>query len=311
MLLTDTDETELFAAQLERHRREIHVHCYRMLGSFQDAEDLTQETFLRAWHRRSTFQGRATFRAWLYKIATNACLDTLGHSSRRLVDAGGGAEVPWLQPYPDELLDTIPADDGDPGAAVVERETIELAFLVAVQHLPPRQRAAFIARDVLDWPARETADLLDTSVASANSLLQRARDTFRAHLPANHLPATREERLLVQRYMEASERVDADAIVELLAEDVRFSMPPEPGVFFGPGTILSCWESGRESQDVRGLVTTANRQPAIAWYRRAHGDTEYRFVALDVVRVAGTEIAEITAFFSPVDEVFRLPKTLA
>ena len=172
-----------FAALAERHRRELHVHCYRMLASFDEAEDAVQETLLRAWRSRDTFDG-SQFRAWLYKIATNVCLDVLRRSSRRLTTMHNFSEVPWLQPYPDALLDEVAPSDDQPDAVVVERETIELTFLAAMQVLPPRQRAALVARDVLGWPAIETANLLDTSVAAANSALQRARATMQEHLPA-------------------------------------------------------------------------------------------------------------------------------
>ncbi|MFI5427526.1 RNA polymerase subunit sigma-70 [Aeromicrobium sp. UC242_57] len=171
-----------FSGMVERHRRELHVHCYRMLGSFEDAEDTVQETLLRAWRRRETFEGRSTFRAWLYRIATNACLDLL--AKRRPKPATGG-EVLWLQPYPDHLLDELPADNADgPETAAVSRETIELAYLIAVQHLAPRPRAALILRDVLGWPANDVAEMLGVSVNSVNSALQRARAGMREHLPA-------------------------------------------------------------------------------------------------------------------------------
>ncbi|WP_262401756.1 RNA polymerase subunit sigma-70 [Actinomadura sp. CNU-125] len=170
--LGEADESR-FSGLAERHRRELHVHCYRMLGSFEDAEDTVQETFLRAWRRRETFQGRSTFRAWLYRIATNACLDLL---AKRRPEPATGGEARWLQPYPDRLLDELPAGDADePETVAVARETIELAYLVAVQHLAPRPRAVLILRDVLGWPAKDVAELLGDSVNSVNSALQRAR----------------------------------------------------------------------------------------------------------------------------------------
>ena len=187
--LVEVDEPE-FAGLAQRHRRELHVHCYRMLGSFEDAEDTVQETFLRAWQRRETFEGRSTFRAWLYRIATNACLDLL--AKRRPKPASGG-EVPWLQPYPDRLLDELPADDAEgPESLALARETIELAYLVAVQHLAPRPRAVLILRDVLGWPAKDVAELLGDSVNSVNSALQRARSGMREHLPAERQDWTAE-----------------------------------------------------------------------------------------------------------------------
>ena len=173
-----------FAALAERHRRELHVHCYRMLASFDDAEDAVQETLLRAWRSRAGFAAGAQNRAWLYRIATNVCLDQLRVRSRQAKAMQPVADVPWLQPYPDRLLDQAAADDDRPDAIAVHRETIELTFLAALQVLPPRQRAALIVRDVLGWPATETAALLQTSVAAANSAVQRARSVLREHLPA-------------------------------------------------------------------------------------------------------------------------------
>ena len=175
-----TGDRDAFTAIAERHRRELQVHCYRMLGSFDDAEDLVQETFLRAWRSRATYQGRSTFRAWLYRIATNACLDALEKRPRTPTQSG---EVTWLQPYPDRLLEDAAPSDAEPDALVVAKETIELAFLVAIQHLPPQTRAVLILRDVLGWPAKDTAALLDTSVAAVNSALQRAHAALKQHLP--------------------------------------------------------------------------------------------------------------------------------
>src|ERR671916_2616274 len=175
-----------FAALVEPHRRELQVHCYRMLGSFEDSEDLVQETFLRAWRKRETFQGRSSFRAWLYRIATNACLDSLERRPRIAAVRDGAqptAELPWLQPYPDQLLEEVATGEAEPEEEVVARETIELAFIAAIQLLPPRQRAVLIARDVLGWSAAETAGMLGISVAAGNSALQRARATMKEHLP--------------------------------------------------------------------------------------------------------------------------------
>jgi RNA polymerase sigma-70 factor (ECF subfamily) len=214
-----------FSALFERHRHELRVHCYRMLGSFDDAEDLVQETFLRAWRARSGFgaDGRVALRPWLYRIATNACLDALRSRPRRIMPedvAPAGdptlpppppTDLPWLQPYPDRLL--APADE-EPGAVVTSRETIELAFIAAIQHLPPRQRAALILRDVLGWPAKDTAALLETTVVSANSALQRGRATLRRRLGERRTDwsgwsaPTDAERELLRRYIETHERAD-------------------------------------------------------------------------------------------------------
>src|SRR5947209_18416652 len=202
-----------FAALTERYRRELHVHCYRMLSSFDEAGDAVQETFLHAWRGRDSFDGSSLFRAWLYRIATNVCLDMFRRSSRRLTTMHSFAEVPWLQPDPERLLDAAAPSDDQPDAVVAERETIELAFLAAMQVLPPRQRAALIVRDVLGWPASATASLLGTSVAAANSALQRARATMKEHLPARRAEwsarePSAEERALLARCIDAHERCD-------------------------------------------------------------------------------------------------------
>src|ERR1700728_1196158 len=201
-----------FAALTERHRRELHVHCYRMLASFDEAEDAVQETFLNAWRGRSGFDGGPHFRAWLYRIATNVCLDMLRSSSRRTAGRAF-AEIRWLQPYPDLLLDQAAAPgEEQPESVAIARETISLAFLAALQVLPPRQRAALLARDVLGWPARETASALGTSVAAANSALQRARTTMQSHLPPSRAdwPApepSAPERALLEQVIDAHERL--------------------------------------------------------------------------------------------------------
>src|SRR5688572_31833988 len=173
-------DQDAFGARLERHRRELHLHCYRMLGSFEESEDLVQETFLRAWRRRETLETHSSLRAWLYKIATNACLDTLDKRPRT---ASGNGEISWLQPYPDALFDELVAKDADPGAAVASKETIELAYLVAIQRLVPLQRAVLIIRDVLGCSAKETATMLESTVPAVNSALQRARVAMQEHLP--------------------------------------------------------------------------------------------------------------------------------
>jgi RNA polymerase sigma-70 factor (ECF subfamily) len=230
--LTFPRKESAFAALFERNRGELQVHCYRMLGSFEDSEDLVQETFLRAWRKRASFspEGRSSFRAWLYRIATNACLDVLRSRPRRVlppqVAAAGDptappsppADLPWLQPYPDRLLESIASAEEEPDAMVVAKETIELAFIAAIQHLPPRQRAVLILRDVLGWSAKDTAALLEVSVGSVNSALQRARATLRDRLGERRAEWARpsepreEERELLRRYVDAHERADVDAL---------------------------------------------------------------------------------------------------
>lgn len=290
-----------FWALADRHRRELHVHCYRMLGSFEDAEDAVQEAFLRAWRRRDTFQGRSTFRAWLYKIATNACLDQL--ATRRPEPASGG-EVRWLQPYPDRLLDELPAADSDePEALAVARETIELAYVVAVQHLAPRPRAALILRDVLGWPAREVADLLGDSVNSVNSALQRARAGMREHLPAERQEWTGGEddadnRELVRRFTEASVAADIDTIATMLRDDVRFAMPPSQGLVVGRDAVLASWTADGYPQmsGFRPVPTAVNRQPAVAYYHWRETEQAYLPLTIDVLRVSGGQVTEVTIF---------------
>jgi RNA polymerase sigma-70 factor (ECF subfamily) len=309
-----------FSALVERHRRELQVHCYRMLGSLEDSEDLVQETFLRAWRKRTSFKGDSSFRAWLYRIATNACLDALKRRPRRPAASQDASEVLWLEPYPDRLLEGIQASDAEPDAAVVSKETIELAFLVAIQHLPPRQRAVLILRDVLGWSAKDAASLLETSVASVTSAVQRARATLKTHLPERRLEWTpgsdpsREERELLQRYVDATERADADVLVEIMREDARFSMPPEPGVWVGREAIVAAWKEGgfgtEEYRDFRCLLTRANMQPAVACYLRRPGDSDHRPLALDVLRIEDGVVAEIVTFPGSLFPAFELPPTV-
>jgi RNA polymerase sigma-70 factor (ECF subfamily) len=306
-----------FATLVEPHRRELQVHCYRMLGSFTDAEDLVQETLLRAWRRRETFAGRSTFRAWLYRIATNACLDHLERHRRR---PGENGEVTWLQPFPDRLLEQAAPPDAEPDATVVARETIELAFLVAVQHLPPRQRAVLMLRDVLGWSAAESAAVLEVSVASVNSALQRARATLREHLPRRRSEwsppgPTEEERSVLQRFMDACERADVPALASLLRDDAVFSMPPAPDVTRGRDAIVEAWAPALAGPDAIGeflvVPVWVNRQPAAASYTRRPGDPQFRALGLDVLRVEGGTITDIVAFEHtetfPVFDLLGLP----
>ena len=312
--LGEVDEPA-FSGLAQRHRRELHVHCYRLLGSFEDAEDTVQETFLRAWRRRETFEGRSTFRAWLYRIATNACLDLL--AKRRPQPATGG-EVLWLQPYPDRLLDELPAGDADePEALAVARETIELAYVVAVQHLAPRPRAVLILRDVLGWPAREVAELLGDSVNSVNSALQRARAGMREHLPAERQDWTGGEndtatRELVRRYTEASVAADVQALAAMLRDDVRFAMPPTPGLYVGRDAVIGNWiEDGFESMTgLRVVPTSANRQPALAAYLWNEGEGAYLPLTIDVLRITGGAVNEIFIFHADQFPRFGLPERL-
>ena len=303
-----------FAELTERHRRELHVHCYRMLASFEEAEDAVQETLLRAWRSRDTFDG-SMIRAWLYRIATNVCLDMLRRTSRRLTTVHNFSEVPWLQPYPDSLLDEVASRSDEPDALIVERETIELAFLAAMQVLPPRQRAALIARDVLGWPAIETASLLETSVAAANSALQRARATMQEHLPARRSEwsagePSAEERALLEQFIDAHERGDAALAISIASQDLRITMPPAPYLFEGMDTIAPLLRNALREGEWRLLPTFANRMPTAASYLRQEGDTKFRAFKFDVLRVEDGRIAEITTFGPALFPAFGLPPTI-
>ena len=312
--LSDVDEPA-FTGLAERHRRELHVHCYRMLGSFEDAEDTVQETFLRAWRRRETFEGRSTFRAWLYRIATNACLDLL---AKRRPEPATGGEVLWLQPYPDRLLDELPAGDSEePEVLAVARETIELAYVIAVQHLAPRPRAALILRDVLGWPAKDVAELLGDSVNSVNSALQRARAGMREHLPAERQDWTGGDgdagtRDLVRRFTDASVATDIGKLSAMLRDDVRCSMPPTPGLHVGRDAVVNDWvEDGFEGmKGLRGVLTSANRQPAIAFYQWQDREGACVPLTLDVLRITGGAITEIVTFHDDQFPRFGLPERL-
>jgi len=305
---------DAFAAATGRFRRELEVHAYRMLGSAEDAEDVVQETFLRAWRRRETFRGQATLRAWLYGIATNASLDLLERRSRRLLpqlvseptdpDAlpAPTGEVTWLEPYPDRLLDQVGSGEDPLDEAIVARETVELAFLVAIQQLPARQRAVLLLRDVIGWSARETAAMLETSVVATNSALQRARETLRDHLPDPHPPDPREREVLA-RYLDAWKRTDVHALAALLKEDAHLTMPPSPAWVFGRDAIarfFARYPFGPTARPHLHVPTRANRQPAYAVFLQAAepGAPPDPF-AVEVLRIQDGLIAEIHYFLQP------------
>jgi RNA polymerase sigma-70 factor (ECF subfamily) len=308
-----------FSALAERHRRELHVHCYRMLGSFEEAEDLVQETLLRAWRGREGLERDDWFRAWLYKIATNACLDAIKRNDRRVPSLGSFRDVPWLQPYPDRLLAELAPAGDEPATAVVDRETIELTFLAVIQLLPPRQRAVLILRDVLDWPAREVADLLEIGVAAVNSALQRARETLRRRLPAGRREdwaapeVSQSERELLQAFIDSHESGDAAAAIAIIADDIRVTMPPNPLLFEGREAVADLIESALVTDSFgewRLVPTRANRHPAAASYLRRPGETTWIAFKVDVLRVVDGKIAEITTFDHALFEAFGLPLTL-
>ncbi|WP_199750139.1 sigma-70 family RNA polymerase sigma factor [Amycolatopsis sp. WAC 04169] len=319
--VTETVDEVTFAGRIEEHQRELRVHCYRMVGSYDDAEDLVQETFLRAWRGREGFEGRSSFRAWLYRIATNTCLDFLRRNKRvprpydPLPDVEQGEPpqfLPWLQPFPDD------------SAEIAEtRETMELVFLAAIQHLPPKQRAVVILNDVLGWTAAETADLLETSVASVTSALQRARPTLRERLPerrtdwAKTVRPTEEEQAILRRYMAAATaNGDSRVMAELLREDVLVTMPPNPLWFSGRDVFLEFVAQSLDPAsptyfgEWKHLPAVANGLPAAAGYVRRPGTRIYRAQVLDVLRIEDGKIAEITAFEPHLFPAFGLPLTL-
>ena len=315
---------DTFAEEAERYRHELRVHCYRMLGSYDDAEDVVQETLLRAWRGRDGFEGRSSVRAWLYRIATNACIDVrrprrvlpynLEPASFPATALPPREDVPWLQPFPDVLLDRA----AEPDAVAIRRETIELAFLLAIQHLPPRQRAVLIFRDVLGWTARETAEVVGLSVAAVNSALQRARPVLREHLPSHRTDwfardTTESERNLLRRYVTAWDNADPAALAALMHEDIRITMPPYPFWFEGiPDAIRSL--TPNLTPDFRGHwrfhPTTVNHQPALAAYLQPPTANTYTLFALDIFRVEQNRIAEITAFETPNHNLYSLPEKL-
>jgi RNA polymerase sigma-70 factor, ECF subfamily len=296
--------------ELEGYRRELTGYCYRMLGSAFEAEDATQETLVRAWRKADGFEGRSTVRTWLYRIATNVCLDQLRGRQRRErpVDLGPAStvataalterpETAWLEPVPDaRVLD----DRSDPADLAIERDTIRLAFVAALQHLPPRQRAVLILREVLRWQASEVATLLDTSVASVNSALQRARATLdRASLDDGDpvAPLDGEQQHLLHRYVDAFERYDLDRLVTLLREDAVQSMPPYELWLQGRDEIAA-WMlgPGAECRGSRLVPTVANGVPAFGQYRPSGPNGEHEPWSLQVLQLEGDRIAGITFF---------------
>ncbi len=316
-----------FEDLVRRYRRELHVHCYRMLGSFDEAEDHVQEVLLRAWRSRELFQGRSSPRTWLYKIATNACLDTLRHDARRALPAPPGAPadsgssiatMPWVQPYPDSLLDELAGGQPGPEAVAVSRETISLAFLAAIQLLPARQRAVLILRDVVSWPAAEIAELLGTSVPAVNSALQRARTTLRDQWPGGRLdwaPAAEPDpgqRRLLQRFIAAHEQADPETLIALLGHDVRLAISPQVGEWNGEQDVGDALRDGMNALGQwRLLPIMANRQPGAAGYLRRPGQTAYFPFVLTVLRLEHGRLTDIAAFEQPsMFTAFGLPASV-
>jgi RNA polymerase sigma-70 factor (ECF subfamily) len=299
--------------ELEQHRRELTAHCYRMLGSPFEAEDAVQETLLRAWRSLDRFEGRSALRSWLYRIATNVCLDMLEGRERRArpMDLGPAGEpvaenlrtlpeVTWIQPVPDSLV-------ADPADAVASRDTIRLAFVAALQHLPPRQRAVLILCEVLRWKASEVAELLDTSVASVNSALQRARATLEASELTPEGSFEEPDRELLERYVQAFERYDMDALTSLIRDDATQSMPPYDLWLSGRDDIFAWWVGpGIACKGSRVVpVTTANGSPAFGQYKPSETGEGYEPWALQVLELSGGRIGELT-FFLDTETIFPL-----
>lgn len=313
-----------FTSRAESHRRELRIHCYRMTGSFDEAEDLVQDTMLRAWRSRGQLADDASLRAWLYRIATNTCLDFLRRVDRRPrsyapipgMEHGDGSPpdlLEWLQPFPDSML-----EPERPEEEAVARETIELVFLTAIQHLTPQQRAVFVFREVLGWSAAATAEAMDMSVAAVNSTLQRAKPSLRRHLPEDRsrwrtMGPTAQERKVIDAYLAASASSDLDAIADLLTSDVVLTMPPNPFWFTSRDAMLGFVRPSLDPAspayfgEWRHLPTKANRTPAVAGYVRRPGTTVYRAQVLDVLRVEEDRIAQITSFEPHLFAAFELP----
>ena len=323
-------DEEAFRELTDPHRRELQLHCYRILGSMQDAEDMLQETLLAAWRNLEAFEGRASVRAWLYRIATNRCLDALRARSRRprevpamqherAPEPTGRFEPIWLEPYPDVLLEDIPDRAPGPATRYEARESIELAFIVALQHLPPRQRAALVLRDVLGFRTAEVAEMLDTGEGSVKGALQRARAGLEARLPEpdrEHAPQpdSARERELVGRFADAIEGGDVDDIVALLTDDALLTMPPQPEEYQGHEAIAAFLRHRAELRGapLRVVPTRANTQPAFGCYVL---DAQAGIVrprrGLLVLTLAGDKVSAMTWFGdTSVYPHFGLPRTL-
>jgi RNA polymerase sigma-70 factor, ECF subfamily len=312
-------DEDAFARLVAQYRRELHAHCYRMLGSVPDAEDALQDALLGAWRGLARFEGRSSLRSWLYTIATNACLKAIRRRPKRVLPIDYGppsdphvnpaeplVESVWIDPYPDELL-LADDDAATPEARYEQRESVELAFVAALQHLPPRQRAVLILRDVLGLSARETAAALDTKPTSVDSALQRAHKTVDARLPERSQQATlgslgdRELRSIVDGYMDAWERADVDAVVAMLAEDATFAMPPYAEWFSGRDAIAAFLRARplAPGERWRVLPTRANGQPAFGMYTPNTDPDVFVAHGVSVLTLKGRQIADMTIFRTP------------
>lgn len=320
----DSSAGDAFLADAQRYRRELLAHCYRMTGSLHDAEDLVQETYLRAWKSYKGFQGKSSVRTWLYRIATNTCLTALDSRQRRPLPTGLGGpssdplddivardEVPWLEPLPDQAV-----DPADPSVIVGSRESVRLAFVAALQHLSPRQRAVLVLREVLQWKASEVADAIGASTAAVNSLLQRARAQLDAIGPSEEdelrPPESPEARDLLARYIAAFESYDMDKLVELFTEDAVWEMPPFDGWYQGPQNIVLLSKTHCPAEgpgDMRFIRTTANGQPAAALYMLNRETGVHEAFQLHVLDVTARGIAHVVAFHARTFSAFGLADT--
>jgi RNA polymerase sigma-70 factor (TIGR02960 family) len=319
-------DEDAFRELTEPHRRELQVHCYRILGSLQEAEDLVQETLLAAWRGLEAFEGRSSVRAWLYRIATNRCLDALRARSRRPREVQAMNEPPeptrrtepiWLEPYPDVLLEDLPDRSPGPAARHEVRESTELAFIVALQHLPPRQRAVLVLRDVLGFRTAEVADVLDTGEGSVKGALQRARAALEGRLPSGDReraprPGSAREPRLVGRFADAVEKGDVDEMVSLLTDDAWVTMPPQPLEYQGHEAIAALLRYNEERRGpLRVLPTRANTQPAFGCYLPDTRTAIARAYGIMVLTLEGDWISAITWFGgNSVFPYFGLPRKL-
>ncbi len=329
---TAGQSNQAFEQLAEPFRREIKLHCYRMMGSIHDAEDLVQETYLRAWRSFSSFDG-ASFRAWIYRIATNACLNALASrkSAQRLLpnqlgpatplmpDSVPATEVPWLEPYPDANFESIADGAPNPAARYASREAVQLAFVAIIQRLPPRQRAVLLLCDVLGWAAAEAATLVGGSTASINSALQRARETLAKHYPNGRSPVASRpdptQQKLLDRYLHAWEHHDLDGFVALLQEEATFTMPPWTQWYIGREEIRSFFAAAwKTCGGMRLVPTAANGQPAFGIYERSADDRPWNAHSIHVLTLEQNTISTLTAFVPPTGPhlfpAFGLPLSL-
>jgi len=328
-----THANQTFEQLAEPFRRELRLHCYRMLGSLHEAEDLVQETYLRAWRNFASFEGRAPLKAWLYKIATHACLDAISsrkHAPRLLPDQRTPAtdqmpdgkpavEASWVEPYPDVSLEGIPDDAPGPYARYSSREAVQLAFVAVIQQLPPRQRATLLLCDVLGWSTLEAASLLGGTTASVNSARQRARETLARRYPDGRPPVVAtsnpEQQALLARYVRTWEERDLDGFVALLTEEAVYTMPPLPQWYAGRNSIRRFFDwAWKNYLGFRLVPTAANRQPSFALYTRRSTDVAWDAHSLHLLTLEQNAISSLTLFVKPaapdVFKAFGLPLVL-